>query len=210
MHEPLVNDGGKVEPFSPEELARWCQRTLPGDIRAFQLLVTTYKAQVLRTALRMLGNRQDAEDLAQEVFLAVFRRIRDLDDPATLTAWIYRITVNMCLNARARQKRRPDTIPLAPSDLDDQIEGFVDTTVATPEEAVLRRELQRCIAAVLAQLNSVERAIIVLRDFEDRSYQEIADSLSVGLSAAKMRIHRARAAFQQLFDRICSGLRLAD
>jgi RNA polymerase sigma-70 factor, ECF subfamily len=208
--KPLVSDGGEVEQLSPEELARWCQRTLPGDIRAFQQLVTTYKAQVLRTALRILGNRQDAEDVAQEVFLAVFRRIRDLDDPATLTAWMYRITVNMCLNVRTKQKRRPDTIPLTPPDSDNQTEEFVDPTAATPEEAALRRELQRCIAAVLAQLNSVERAIIVLRDFEDRSYQELADSLNIGLSAVKMRIHRARAAFQQLFDRICSGLRTAE
>ncbi len=208
--QPPANDEGNVETLSPEELARWCQRTLPGDMRAFHHLVATYKAQVLRTALRMLGNREDAEDLAQEVFLTVFRRIGALDDPVTLTAWIYRITVNMCLNTRTRQKRRPDTVPLAPTDEDDQVEAFIDTAVPTPEEAALRRELQRCIAAVLAQLNAVERAVIILRDIEDRSYQEIADSLSLGLSAAKMRIHRARAAFQQLFDHICTGLRLAE
>jgi RNA polymerase sigma-70 factor, ECF subfamily len=103
-----------------------------------------------------------------------------------------------------------DDVHLTPPDSDNQAQEFVDSTAATPEEAALRHELQRCIAAVLAQLNSVERAIIVLRDFEDRSYQELADSLNIGISAVKMRIHRARAAFQQLFDRICSGLRTAE
>lgn len=197
-----------MDPLSPEDLTRWCQRTLPRDTRAFQQLITTYKLRVFRTAYRLMGNRQDAEEMAQDVFLKVYQNIHTLDDPATLTSWIYRITVNVCLNELARRKRRPNSVPLTPLNVDgDEDASQIDTATATPEEEVLRRELQRCIEVVLGQLSAVERAVLVLRDLENRSYQEVADILRVGLSAAKMRIHRARLAFQQLFDQICPGLR---
>jgi RNA polymerase sigma-70 factor, ECF subfamily len=200
-----------VDPLSPEDLTRWCQRTLPHDTRAFQQLITTYKLRVFRTAYRLMGNRQDAEEVAQEVFLKVYQSIHSLDDPATLTAWIYRITVNMCLNELRRQKRRPNTVPLPPwGENGDQDASQIDTANATPEEEALRRDLQRCIEVVLGQLSAVERAVLVLRELENRSYQEVADILRVGLSAAKMRIHRARLAFQQLFDQICPELRSAE
>jgi RNA polymerase sigma-70 factor, ECF subfamily len=198
-----------VDPLSPEDLTRWCQRTLPHDTRAFRELVTTYKVRVFRTAYRLMGNRQDAEDLAQEVFLRVYQHIRDLDDPSMLTAWIYRITTNLCLNELARQKRRPSSVPLE-QDVNGHEGTSFNTASAMPEEEALRRELQRCIETVLAHLSAVERAVLVLRDLEDRSYQEIADILRVGLSAAKMRIHRARLAFQQLFEQLCAGLRAAE
>jgi RNA polymerase sigma-70 factor, ECF subfamily len=199
-----------VDPLSPEDLMRWCQRTLPRDTRAFQELVTTYKLRVFRTAYRMMGNHADAEEIAQDVFLRVYQNIHSLDEPAALTGWIYRITVNACLNELARRNRRPDNVSLAAAHEDgSEHGGVIDTGNATPEEAALRRELQRCIEAVLAELNAVERAVVILRDLEDRSYQEVADTLRVSLSAAKMRIHRARLAFQKLFDRICPDLRSA-
>jgi RNA polymerase sigma-70 factor (ECF subfamily) len=159
----------------------------------------------------MIGNNADAEEIAQDVFLKVYQNIHSLDDPATLTAWIYRITVNVCLNELRRRKRRPNSVPLTPTNGNDNEDAsLIDSVNATPEEEALRRELHRCIEAVLGQLNAVERAVVVLRDLENRSYQEIADSLRIGLSAAKMRIHRARLAFQELFDRVCPDLRPAE
>ena len=81
----------------------------------------------------------------------------------------------------------------------------IDRQSPTPEEAALRRELYRCIAATLSNLSPIERAVIVLRDIENRSYQEIAEGLTMGLSAIKMRIHRARLAFGEIFVRTCPG-----
>ena len=193
--------------MSPEELVRRCQQARPGDMRAFEQLVAAYKTQVLRTAYRLMRNREDAEDLAQEVFLKVYRGIRTLDDPAAVTGWIHRITVNLCLDTLAKQKRRPSTALSALANGDgDEDARLADTTQAAPEEAVVHDELRRCIEAVLAQLGAVERVVLVLRDLEDRSYQEIADILKAGLSATKMRIHRARLTFQQVFERLCPGL----
>jgi RNA polymerase sigma factor (sigma-70 family) len=152
-----------VDPLSPEDLTRWCQRTLPHDTRAFQQLVTTYKLRVFRTAYRMTGNNADAEEIAQDVFLKVYQNIHSLDDLATLTAWIYRITVNVCLNELRRRKRRPNSVPLTPTNGNDNDDAsLIDSVNATPEEEALRRELHRCIEAVLRQLNAVERAVVVV------------------------------------------------
>jgi RNA polymerase sigma-70 factor, ECF subfamily len=193
-----------VELISPEELVRRCQGTLPSDTRAFEMLVAYFKERVFATAYRIMGNRQEAEDQAQEVFLKVYRNIKNLDEPATVTSWIYRITTNTCLDALEKQKRRPAQVPLAPQDEGRNEEPiYADERTLTPEEAILRRELHRCLETTLAQLDARDRVTLVLREVEGRSYQEIAESLAVGLSATKMRIHRARLAFQRLLDRVC-------
>jgi RNA polymerase sigma-70 factor (ECF subfamily) len=200
-----------MESFAPEDLVRGCQQAPPGDLHAFELLVRQYQQRVYATAFRLMGHPQDAEDVAQEVFLKIYRGIRQLEDPAMLTAWIYRITTNTCLDALTQQKRRPQTTPLAPSSADgDEAPRYADTKMPTPEEATLRRELRACLQAALTQLDPAGRAILILRDVEGRSYQEIAESLTLGLSAVKMRIHRTRLAFQQLLDRICPGVARPD
>jgi len=194
--------------LAAEELVRRCQEARPDDLRAFELLVRQYQERVFATAYRLMGNRQDAEDMAQEVFLKVYRGISDLEDPATLTSWIYRITTNTCLDALIRQQRRPRTVSLTPPEREGgeaEEPPYADLQTPTPEEAALRRELQRCLETALVQLDATTRAILVLRDVEGRAYQEIAESLALGLSAVKMRIHRARLAFQQMLERVCPG-----
>jgi RNA polymerase sigma-70 factor (ECF subfamily) len=195
-----------VELLSPEEIVRQCQRTLPDDTRSFEVLVTQYKARVFTIAYRLMGNRQEAEDQAQEVFLKVYRGIKQLHDPTTFVPWLDRITTNTCFDALNKQQRRPATTSLTPPN-DDPQPPFVDTRSVSPEESALRRELRDCLEATLARLDLVGRAALILRDIEDRSYQEIADTLGIGLSAVKMRIHRARLAFQQMLDLICPGVR---
>lgn len=196
-----------MDALSPEALVHWCQSTLPDDTRAFEALVARYKAGVFATAYRMLGDRQEAEDEAQEVFLKVYRGIATLDAPATLTAWIMRITVNTCLDAIARQRRRPPTVSIDPPDAGDApAPQYEDTRTPSPEHVALSGEARRCIESTLARMEPASRAALVLRDVNDRSYQEVAAVLAVGLSAAKMRIHRARLAFQQLLEAVCPDL----
>ena len=196
-----------MELIPPEELVARCRRTLPEDQRAFELLVARYKQRVFARAYRMMGNTQEAEDQAQEVFLKVYRGIHDLAEPATLASWIDRITVNTCLDAITRHKRRPATVPLAPSahEGDDEPQ-YADARTATPEDAALQRELRRCLERALTQVDPAARAALMLRDIDDRPYQEIVDLLGIGLSAVKMRIHRARLAFQEHFERVCPGM----
>ncbi len=190
---------------SPEELALWCQRTLPDDTRGFEALVARYKKQVFSTAYRLMGNRQEAEDQAQEVFLKIYRGIKSLAEPATLPAWVHRITVNTCLDALERRKRRPASAPLADPEegRDEAAAEFADTRTPTPAEAAERRELLRCLEKALALLDADGYRVILLRDIEEAPYEEIAGALKIGLSAVKMRIHRARLKLQQLLEQVC-------
>ncbi len=187
-----------------EVLVRQCQRTLPGDTYAFEQLVALFKQRVFSITYRMMGSTDEAEDQAQEVFLKVYRNIHSLSEPATFPAWITRIATNTCLDALTRQQRRPRTTPLEPihDDGDSEV-NIPDTRLPTPEDAALHQELRTCLEETLVNMEPTARAVIVLRDIEDRPYQEIADTLSLGLSAVKMRIHRARLLFQQVLERIC-------
>jgi RNA polymerase sigma-70 factor, ECF subfamily len=189
----------------PEVLVRLCQQTLPDDTRAFEALVGHFKSRVFATSYRLMSNRQDAEDQTQEVFLKVYRGVKDLSDPADIASWIYRITVNTCFDALGRRQRSPNTTSIGTVD-GDQEEQLQHARAETPEEAALQRELRRCLETALQTMDLPERAVLVLRDVEGRPYQEIADTLALGLSAVKMRIHRARVAFQKLFEQICPGL----
>jgi RNA polymerase sigma-70 factor, ECF subfamily len=195
-----------VSTHTPEELARWCQLTLPDDTRAFEALLAQYKRPVFATARRLMGNDHDAEDQAQEIFLKIYRHIRDLDAPATLPAWIHRIAVNTCLDALERQKRRP-AAPLPSAGEDEEAAYDVpDRRTPSPADAAEERERLRCIEAALSKLDPHAHAVILLRDVEDHPYEEIARQLQLGLSAVKMRIHRARLRMQELFRELCPGL----
>ncbi len=186
-----------------QELVVHCQRSLPYDTRSFEQLVAQYKGRVFRTAFRMLGNQQDAEDQAQEVFLKVFRSIKGLNEPAAFVSWLDRMTVRMCLDLLETQQRRPMTVTIAPADEHEEPIQFADIHAPGPEESALRQEVRRCLEGALRDIDDSSRAILVLRDIDDRPYLEIVDMLGIGLSAVKMRIHRARLAFQQSLDRIC-------
>ena len=133
-----------------------------------------------------------------------------LSEPATLNTWIYRIATNTCFDMLERRRRAPQTGPLAATTGDDEAEvRYADEREPSPEVSAMQRELRHCLEATLQELDLDARAVLVLRDVEGRSYQEIAETLAAGMSAVKMRIHRARLAFQQLFDRICPGMRRA-
>ncbi len=193
-----------MDTISPEELVLWCQRTLPDDTRAFEALVRLYKRSVFTTAYRLMANRQEAEDQAQEVFLKIFRGIKSLSEPSTLPAWVHRITVNTCLDALEKQRRRPATTPLSQDE--DEGEGgrdYEDTGARSPAASLEQDELRRCLERALARLDPEGRGVIVLRDIEGLSYEEVAGALKIGLSAVKMRIHRARLAVQKLIEQVC-------
>ena len=196
------------EELSSEELVLLCQHTLPHDTRAFEALVTRYKNRVFAVAYRILGSRQDAEDQTQEVFLKVYRGITKLKDPETLESWLYQITSNTCLDVLRQQQRRPTVASL--SQQTEEVDAKADvksTTVTQPEVAALHHELRWCLEQTIHNLHITQRMLIVLRDIEGRSYDDIATILNIGLSAVKMRIHRARLQFQSLLQAICPDVK---
>ena len=137
-----------------------------GEESAFTALVIKYRESIYRVARRMLGNHEDATDAAQEVFIRAHRALARFDGRSQLYTWLYRITVNLCLDARSRIARMPL--------LDDE-EGLRDQPAAQIlEEEAEDREVGRLVARAVSTLPPRQRAMVVLRLYQDLPYQEIA------------------------------------
>ncbi len=179
-----------------EELVRLCREQLPGDPRPFHTLVARYRDQVMNTAHRFLGDPHDAEDVTQEVFLKVYRGLLAFRAESSFSTWLYRITVNTCKNELRHRSRQPT---LLEPDLESL--GILLPAAPSTEQAVTTREQRDAIQETLDRLSETDREALILRDIQDLSYQEIAEVLGIGLSAAKMRVRRARLAFRELYGR---------
>jgi RNA polymerase sigma-70 factor, ECF subfamily len=165
---------------------------------AYEELITRYQQPVYALALRLLTGQSEACDVAQEVFLKVFRNISSFRGQSSLKTWIYRITVNEAHNARRwffRHRRRE-------VELDDQKEDAPNWKDAiadggrSPFEAAVDREQQVIIEAALERINPIFREAVALRDIADLSYDEIATVLGVSLGTVKSRILRGREALR--------------
>lgn len=174
------------------------------DEAAFNELVLTYEAQVYRLAFRMLGNTEDARDLAQEVFVQVFRSIENFRGDSKLGTWLFRITVNLSKNQNKYLARRQKKLH---SELDESLgvdtsgaEGVTAGETAQPEERAMAGQFERIIAASLAALDEEHRTIVILRDVEGLSYEEVAQIADLPLGTLKSRLHRARALLRQLIE----------
>lgn len=167
-------------------------RAQSGDLVAFEELVTLYEKKVYNLAYRMIGNRDDAADLAQEVFIKVFRSLGRFRSDSSFSTWLYRVARNTCLDQLRR--RRPATVSLdEPLDtgegvLPRQLEGGR----GNPEKALERRELMDNLQALFATLPDEYRLALILRDLHGLSYEEISAVLECSLGTVKSRIHRAR------------------
>jgi len=137
-----------------------------GEESAFTALVIKYRESVYRVARRMLGSHEDAADVAQEVFIRAHRALPRFDGRSQLYTWLYRITVNLCLDFRGRSSR----LPL----LDDEDGARDRSGVPTAEDEAEAREAGRLVARAVAQLPPRQRAMTVLRLYQDLPYQEIA------------------------------------
>jgi RNA polymerase sigma-70 factor (ECF subfamily) len=157
------------------------QRAIGGDVNAFESLLRSYESQAYNVALRLLGNRQDAEDATQEGFFRAYRSMHTFDADRPFAPWLKKIIVNVCLNRIEKHEPLP---------LED------DSTVVArdlgPEAESLSHERSRQIRAALADLPPHYRAVIELRHFNDLSYAEIAEALDRSLGDVKSDLFRAR------------------
>ncbi len=169
----------------PDRDARLIAGLRRGDPGAVDAFVETYGARICRRIERILGNRADAEEVAQDVLLLVVRRIHLFGARAAFATWVHRIATNAAL-ARLRRRRRNDSRWAAgPSDA-------VPAHIASAEEEVTRRELQGLLARAIATLPEPYRLPLVLHHLEGLSHDAIAARLGLGLAAVKSRVYRSR------------------
>jgi RNA polymerase sigma-70 factor (ECF subfamily) len=168
-------------------------RVRRGDPRAFEELVITYQHRVFGVALRMLRNRAEAEDIAQEVFLRVHHALDDFRGEAKLSTWLYAIASRLCLNRLASGERR-----MARED-----EEALDRAPERRLELApldVRRRVGVCREA-LDELPEERRIVVVLRDLEGLAYEEIAAALDLPLNTVRSRLHRARMDLRDKLER---------
>ena len=169
------------------------QRCAAGEQSACAELVASHERMVFQLALHLLGDRDEALDLSQEVFLRVFRTISSFRGQSAVRTWIYRIAINQARNRQRwwRRRRRADQIQLEHHVLDHgelRQPGDGDS----PDRALARKEMASRLWAALDALPFDQRTVIVLREIDGLSYEEIADSLSVAVGTVKSRLTRAR------------------
>ena len=177
--------------MTPEQEKQVIQKILAGDRTAFAQIVDAHEKQVYNLALRTLQNPEDAQDITQEVFLKVYSDIGSFRGDSRLSVWLYRVTYNLCIDLLRKQKRRP-TVSLTYETEDGEEEMDFPDTRYTPETELERRELQSAVQDALAQLSEEHRRILLMREFEDFSYTEIARLLGIQEGTVKSRIARAR------------------
>ncbi len=195
--------------LTDEELVARCKSELPRDTRSYEMLVQRHMNRVYSQVYQVVSNKEEAEDIAQEVFVKVYNGLHKFDQRASFSSWLYRIAANSTLDALDKIQRRPKAAHAGNSRKATEHEEDTDplrsqaTSEAGPEESVIQAELRECIRGVLRKLDYEQARLLVMRDFNDVSYDEIAKALSASLSTVKMRIHRARLAFQEVFNQFC-------
>jgi RNA polymerase sigma-70 factor (ECF subfamily) len=172
------------------------QRCAEGDERASEALVSEHQRIVVQLATNLLGDREEALDLAQEVFLRVFRTIHHFRGQSTLRTWIYRIVVNQARNRHRFWVRRHRADQVS---LDQHVANHGDTLSGmepTPERVLAQKELATRLRQALNDLPFEQRTAIVLREIDGLSYEEIAFSLNLAVGTVKSRLTRARHALR--------------
>jgi RNA polymerase sigma-70 factor (ECF subfamily) len=186
-----------------EQEAALVERLQSGDAAAFEQLVRTHMAALLRVARRMMHSEEDARDAVQDAFVSAFRSIGKFDANAQLSTWLHRIVVNACLMRLRTQRRHPEEA------IEDYLPRFVEDghqlvpNEPWPETAATlleRAEVRDVVRTAIDRLPDSYREVLVLRDLEELSTEEAARVLGVTANAVKVRLHRARQALRTLLD----------
>jgi RNA polymerase sigma-70 factor (ECF subfamily) len=195
VHDGVVSDDQNAE-------RRFLERLKQRDERAFNDLVRAYERRIFRVVLRMLGRRDEAEDLVQEVFVQVFKSVDSFRGDSKLSTWIYRIAINLCKNRAKYLFRRK-------SEAQDELEaaaeyrslgearGVTSGEAATPDQVLQGRQLEHILKQAMTEIEPDFLEVLVLRDVEDLAYEEIMEITGLAEGTVKSRIHRARAMLKE-------------
>lgn len=182
---------------------RLIERASGGDPSAFNELMAMHEKRMYAVALRMFANREDAQDCLQEAMLRVYRAIGSFKGQSSFATWVYRITMNTCLDELRRKKNRQAT---SLDNLLDQGWGPTDGE-NVPERRAIQAETRRQLSGLIRELPEDMRSAVVLRDVQGYSYEEIAQILDVNVGTIKSRISRGR---EKLREKLSSKAELFD
>ena len=178
---------------------RLMQLVSAGDADAFEELVERHQRLVMGTVARMLGNNSDVEDIAQQVFVRVWKSAKRYVPRAKFTTWLLKITRNLVFNELRRRSRHPQSS--LQSEPDEEERPLKDERARAPDASLLEKELQSAIDAAIAQLPETQRMAVVLRRYDELSYEQIAEVLDQSVPAVKSLLFRARTELRTRLSR---------
>jgi len=192
-------------PDDADNERRLVERLVARDEHAFNTLVRAYERRVFALVLRMIGTRAEAEDLAQEVFVQVFKAIGSFRGESKLSTWIYRIAINLC-------KNRTKYLRVRHAGEQEELEAHAERVpmgelkranvgqIERPDEMMVGKQVERIVQQAILKLEPSFRECLVLRDVEELSYEEIGAITGLPEGTVKSRIHRARAQLKELVE----------
>lgn len=181
------------------------KRVRGGDQRAFRTLVERYQRKVFSVALGMLKDKEEAMDVSQEAFVKVYRYLDHFKGDASFYTWLYRITVNICIDViRRRGPQKGEQVEFdeaIAADLSEANIGALGSRLGTnPQKAALRKELAQKIQEALQEVPEKHRAILLLREIEGMSYEDLARTLNIPKGTVMSRLFHARAKVQKILS----------
>jgi RNA polymerase sigma-70 factor (ECF subfamily) len=183
------------------------KKSQSGDVESFELLISSYDKRAYNIAYRVMGNEEDAKDMAQEAMLRVFRSLKDFKGQSSFSTWLYRIVTNVCLD-ELRRRKNDKYVSLDSTIQTDSGEMHMElcSDRETPESVYEQVEQREVIKNAIRELNEEYRSVIVLRDIQGFSYEEISNILDCSLGTVKSRINRART---MLRDKLKASMELS-
>lgn len=189
---PATRVAGEDAFSDDEENVRLMLRVKEGDVQAFEKLVEMHQSMVIGTACRMLGSMEDAHDIAQQVFLRVWKSAPRYEATAKFTTWLFTILRNLVFNETRRRSRRKE-IPLEQEDDGHTPQQYADHTAPAADQITQQEELEQALDKAIAALPEKQRLAVVLRRHEELPYEQICEILKMSLPAVKSLLFRARA-----------------
>lgn len=178
------------------------ENILAGDTEQFRFIIDKYKEKVLNIIYSFCGNTSDNEDIAQMVFIKVFRALDKFKFESAFSTWLYRIVINESITIAKKRKAKYNFVPLQTNNDDDEdsnnVIDFIEAKQDNIEMQMLQKDTTNVVHKALAKLKDNYRAVITLRDIEDFSYEEIASILSISVAQVKICLFRARNKMRSL------------
>ena len=181
------------------------ERVQKGDKRAFDLLIQKYQHRIVSLVTRYVSDPSEAQDVAQEAFIKAYRAIKRFRGDSAFYTWLYRIAINTAKNWIVAKNRRPPSSDIDAVDAEQY--GISDRLreTSTPENELLREEIERTVFATIANLPEDLRTAIMLREMDGMSYEEIATTMECPIGTVRSRIFRAREAIDEKLKPLLSG-----